>query len=96
MNQKSLFSLALLFSLWGCNIEDAQNEAKFQGLVIDCDFNSPVPGVNVILKRFDGLEYPYNENYIGLILDSAVTDENGQYYFKIEQNDKPWYLISTS
>jgi hypothetical protein len=96
MNQKSLFSLVLLISLWGCNIDDSQNEAKFQGLVIDCDINSPVPGVNVILKRFDGLGYPFNENYIGLILDSAVTDENGLYYFKIDQNDKPWYLISTS
>jgi len=95
MPRKALLSFLLLTLLCGCHKEDEKNESVFRGLVIDYDTGNPKPGVTVILNRFDGLVIGFPDRYIGLVQDSALTDENGKYCFKVRENDKFLYKITT-
>jgi len=95
MRQKTLLSFLLLALLCGCHKENEKNESVFRGLVIDYDTDTPKPNAMVILRRFDGLVTTSPEMYIGLVQDSVLTDKNGAYCFKISDNDKFVYKITT-
>ena len=93
----SVFSMILILIFFGCREEETNQEAIFQGLVMDYDLNVPRPGTMVILNRFDALNLiSPAEPYSGLVQDSAVTDEDGKYYFRIDPNVKALYKISFS
>ncbi|HOX81446.1 MAG TPA: hypothetical protein PLJ60_00950 [Chryseolinea sp.] len=75
---KKIFGLIFLGLLFGCEQEDLTPSLKFNGQIINGDLDSSTPLKDIKVK----ISY-YGNGFHLLKIDSALTDDSGNYFFQI-------------
>jgi hypothetical protein len=78
MTMKKILRFVLLGVLFACEHNDLTPTLIFNGQVINGDFDSPVAAKDIKVR----IRY-YGDNLNLLKTDSTVTDDSGNYYFRI-------------